>query len=100
MQVDGSPVARVVLTGEAVGVEGFADALGAELGLPVSEGRVDSEPDGMTPGSLTVASGLAAGGSPVRQRPSARGAPRRRHRRPQRGRRLRRARRSRPRRSC
>jgi type IV pilus assembly protein PilM len=65
MQVDGSPVARVVLTGEAVGIEGFADALGAELGLPVSEGRIDAEPAGMTPGSLTVAAGLAAGGSPA-----------------------------------
>ena len=64
MQVDGAPVARVVLTGEAVGVDGFADALGAELGLPVTDGRVASEPEGFTPGRLTVAAGLAAGGSP------------------------------------
>jgi type IV pilus assembly protein PilM len=65
MQVDGSPVARVVLTGDAVGLEGFAEALGAELGLAVTEGRLASEPEDATPGSLTVASGLAAGGSPA-----------------------------------
>ena len=65
MQVDGSPVSRVVLTGDAVGVEGFAEALGAELGLSVSDGRVDAEPAGTTPGRLTVAAGLAAGGSPA-----------------------------------
>ncbi len=64
MQVDGAPVARVVLTGEAVGVHGFADALSAELGLPVGEGRVAAEPESFTPGRLTVAAGLAAGGEP------------------------------------
>jgi Tfp pilus assembly protein PilN len=64
MQVDGSPVTRVVLTGDAVGIEGFGEALGAELGLVVTDGRLSSEPDGVTPGSLTVAGGLAAGGSP------------------------------------
>ena len=47
MQVDGSPVSRVVLTGDAVGVAGFAEALGAELGLPVEAGRVDGAPAGI-----------------------------------------------------
>ena len=64
MQVDGSPVSRVVLTGEAIAVEGFADGLGIELGLPVSAGSVAGEPDGITTGRLTVAAGLAAGGDP------------------------------------
>ncbi len=64
MQVDGSPVTRVVLTGEAIAVDGFAETLGVELGLPVSAGRVSGEPAGIAAGRLTVASGLAAGGDP------------------------------------
>jgi type IV pilus assembly protein PilM len=64
MQVDGAPVSRVVLTGEAIAVAGFADHLGIELGLPVTAGRVSGEPDGITAGRMTVAAGLAAGGDP------------------------------------
>ena len=64
MQVDGAPVSRVVLTGEAIAVDGFAELLGTELRLPVRSGRVDGEPGDITPGRMTVASGLSVGGTP------------------------------------
>ena len=64
MQVDGAPVSRVVLTGDAIAVEGFADGLGVELGLPVSAGRVAGEPEVLPAGRMTVAAGLAVSGAP------------------------------------
>jgi type IV pilus assembly protein PilM len=51
-------VARVVMTGPAAAVPGFADALGVELALPVETGVVDGPP-GLDAGRLTVAAGLA-----------------------------------------
>jgi type IV pilus assembly protein PilM len=60
---DGSAVQRVVLTGPAVAVAGFAPALEAELGLTV-EARVVASSDALNlgmldAGSLSVAAGLA-----------------------------------------
>jgi type IV pilus assembly protein PilM len=52
-------VGRVVLTGGALTIPGFADALGAELGLPVEAVTLDGSPDGIDAGRLTVAAGLA-----------------------------------------
>jgi type IV pilus assembly protein PilM len=51
-------VSRVVLTGAAAGVAGFAEALSGELGLPVEVGTV-SGMDNVNAGRLTVAAGLA-----------------------------------------
>jgi type IV pilus assembly protein PilM len=52
------PIARVVLTGPAAGIDGFAEALSAELALPVEPGRVEAPP-GLDAERLTVAAGLA-----------------------------------------
>jgi type IV pilus assembly protein PilM len=52
-------VARAVLTGPAVAVPGFADALGAELGLPVAAGEVPGGVGGADAGRVVVAAGLA-----------------------------------------
>ena len=60
----GAGVARAVLTGGAIAISGFAEAIGAELGLPVGRGSVAGEPEGITPGDLTIAAGLAVGGMP------------------------------------
>jgi type IV pilus assembly protein PilM len=65
---DGSAVQRVVLTGPAVAVTGFAAALGTELGLPV-EARVVAGTDGLQldmldAGCLSVAAGLAVEQAP------------------------------------
>jgi type IV pilus assembly protein PilM len=57
-------VGRVVLTGGALSIPGFADALGAELGLPVEAGSVAGAPDGIGAGRLTVAAGLATSEGP------------------------------------
>ena len=50
---------RAVLTGPAAAVPGFAGALEAELGLPVSVGELDVTHDDVPAGRLTVAAGLA-----------------------------------------
>jgi type IV pilus assembly protein PilM len=56
----GAPgVERAVLTGASVAVPGFAEAMAAELGLPVDVGTVDGAPLGLHPGRVTVAAGLA-----------------------------------------
>ncbi len=65
---DGCAVERVVLTGPAVAVAGFAPALEAELGLAV-EARVVASTDGLDlnmldAGCLSVAAGLAVETSP------------------------------------
>jgi type IV pilus assembly protein PilM len=55
----GGAVSRAVLTGPASAVPGFAGALESELGLPVATGALESTPDGLEAGRLTVAAGLA-----------------------------------------
>jgi type IV pilus assembly protein PilM len=54
-----SVVERAVLSGPASAIPGFDTALGAELGLPVTVGRVDGAPAGIDAGRLAVAAGLA-----------------------------------------
>jgi type IV pilus assembly protein PilM len=51
-------VQRCVLTGPALGVQGFAEALAADLGLPVEAGELPVPP-GLEAGRLAVAAGLA-----------------------------------------
>ena len=57
-------VQRAMLTGAAAAVPGFADALAAELGLPVETGEVAGTPDGLESHLLTVAAGLAVEEAP------------------------------------
>ncbi len=52
-------VQRAALTGPASSIPGFAAALEAQLGMPVSVGLVDGAPPGIDAGRLTVAAGLA-----------------------------------------
>jgi len=57
---DAAPrVERVVLTGSALSIPGFGEALGAELGLPVEAVTVDGAPEEIGAGRLAVAAGLA-----------------------------------------
>ncbi len=51
-------IERVLLTGSAIGVPGFAEALGRALGMPVEIADVET-PDGVDPGRFAVAAGLA-----------------------------------------
>jgi type IV pilus assembly protein PilM len=51
-------VQRVVLTGPAAAISGFAEMLGERLGLPVEAVAVDA-PGALAPERLTVAAGLA-----------------------------------------
>ena len=65
---DGTAISRVVLTGPAVAIAGFASALAAELDLEVQE-RVVPSADGMNLGALdtaclSVAAGLAIESAP------------------------------------
>lgn len=57
---DGPPptIERVLLTGSAVGVPGYAEALAGALGIPVEIADVAC-PEGARPGSFAVAAGLA-----------------------------------------
>jgi type IV pilus assembly protein PilM len=65
-QENGSSVERAVLTGAAVEVPGFTDALAAELGMPVDVGVVEHAHVGGVPsGRLTVAAGLATEEAPA-----------------------------------
>lgn len=57
-------VERAVLTGAAGAVPGFAEALGAELNMPVSSGIVDGATGGFDAHLLTVAAGLAVEEAP------------------------------------
>lgn len=54
----GESVERVALTGPALGVAGFAEALAARLEIPVDEVDVRG-PDGLAAGRFAVAAGLA-----------------------------------------
>jgi type IV pilus assembly protein PilM len=65
MQDEGASVSRAVLTGQAAAIPGFALALASELGMAVEEGIVDGAPDGVEPGLLTVAAGLALTEAPA-----------------------------------
>ena len=57
---DATPhVERAVLTGGALSIPGFAEALGAELGLPVEALSVSGAPAEISAGRLSVAAGLA-----------------------------------------
>jgi type IV pilus assembly protein PilM len=58
-QDDTTGVERAVVTGPAIAVPGFAEALAAELGLPVEAGSVEGTPPGIDAGRLTIAAGLA-----------------------------------------
>lgn len=66
---DGTGVRRVVLTGPAVAVSGFASALEAELGLEVQE-RVVAGAKGMNLGALDAACLSVAAGLAVEEGPS------------------------------
>ncbi len=68
-QAFGAPlVQRIVLAGPALAVPGFADALAAELGLPVEAGTVaatrEAQLDERALARLTVAAGLAVAEAP------------------------------------
>ena len=63
MQSGGSTVSRAVLTGRAAEIAGFADALSAELGLPVTRGEVDGAPP-EDAAVYSVAAGLSVPGTP------------------------------------
>ncbi len=67
---DGQPVRRVVLTGPAVAVGGFAAALEAELGVEVQE-RVVASSEEMSLGSLDAACLSVAAGLAVEKGPGA-----------------------------
>ena len=63
MQSGGSTVSRAVLTGRAAEITGFAEALSAELGLPVTRGEVQgAPPEGAA--TYSVAAGLSVPGTP------------------------------------
>lgn len=59
-----TPVNRAVLTGAAAAIPGFADALGAELGIPVAVAEIEGAPPGVDSGLLAVAAGLAVQEAP------------------------------------
>lgn len=65
MQDEQAAVTRAVMTGPATEIPGFAAALASELGMPVEEGAADGAPDGVAPGRVTVAAGLAVAEAPA-----------------------------------
>jgi type IV pilus assembly protein PilM len=64
MQESAETVDRAVLTGPAVAIHGFAEALAAQLNLPVEPAVVASAFEGADSGRLTVAAGLAVHDTP------------------------------------
>lgn len=58
-QGTGDSVGRCVITGPAAAISGFAEQLGAELGLPVDVGVVQTPP-GLDGATLSVAAGLCS----------------------------------------
>ena len=55
-----------MLTGPAIAVPGFADALASELGMPVDEGAVDGAPRRPAASRrVTIAAGLAVEEAPA-----------------------------------
>ena len=63
MQSGGATVSRAVLTGRAAEIMGFAEALSAELGLPVTRGEVPGAPP-EDAAVYSVAAGLSVPGTP------------------------------------
>jgi type IV pilus assembly protein PilM len=57
-------VQRAIVTGAAAAIPGFADALAAELGLPVVTGDLAGTPEDIDPHLLIVAAGLAVEEAP------------------------------------
>jgi type IV pilus assembly protein PilM len=64
MQESAEIVERAVLTGPAVAIPGFADALAAQLSMPVEAAVVTTDVEGADSGRLTVAAGLALHDAP------------------------------------
>lgn len=64
MQSGGATVTTATLTGPGLAIPGFADAIGAEIGLPVSPGAIAGDVAGVRSGDVTVAAGLASPGTP------------------------------------
>ena len=64
MQSGGATVTSAVITGPVLAIPGFADAVGADIGLPATAGAVAGEVAGVRTGDVTVAAGLAAPGTP------------------------------------
>ncbi len=64
MQSTGAHVVRAVVTGPGLAIPGFAEAIGAEIGLDVTHGIVAGEAGGVLSADVTVAAGLAAPGTP------------------------------------
>jgi type IV pilus assembly protein PilM len=64
MQSTGAPVARAIFTGPGLTIPGFADAVGAEIGLEVTHGIVGGDVAGVDSAEVTVAAGLASPGTP------------------------------------
>jgi len=61
-QAAAAEIAHAVLTGAAASIPGFADALAAELGMPVQTRSVDASDELAATtdlGGMTVAAGLA-----------------------------------------
>ncbi|HYM44589.1 MAG TPA: type IV pilus assembly protein PilM [Solirubrobacteraceae bacterium] len=65
-QENGGEVSRVVLSGAALDIPGFADALQAELGMPLAHATVDfaGETASVSPQRLAIAAGLAVEEAP------------------------------------
>jgi type IV pilus assembly protein PilM len=59
MQDSAETVERAVLTGPAVAIPGFAEALSTQLSMPVEPAVVATDVEGADSGRLTVAAGLA-----------------------------------------
>lgn len=59
-----TPVRRAVLTGAAMAVPGFAEALSAELGIPVNLGVIDGSQAQDELATVTIAAGLAVEEAP------------------------------------
>jgi hypothetical protein len=60
VRVEGRPVTP----GAVYAADRFAAALGAQLGIDVEERTVDGTPDGLEPGRVAIAAGLAVTEAP------------------------------------
>ncbi len=65
LQDDTAGVSSAILTGAAASIPGLSVALASELGLPVEEGIIEGTLDGLEPGRVTVAAGLAVAEAPA-----------------------------------
>jgi type IV pilus assembly protein PilM len=64
MQDSAESVERAVLTGPATAIPGFAEALSAQLRMPVETALVAGAAEGVDLGRMTVAAGLAVDDTP------------------------------------